>query len=160
MSAKPTHTHDFQAVARALEGLSGADDPVASPEPIAGGPMVDAVLAEVLEHLRAVAAGEDDRRIVTLRGLPIGPEDYHALRAALGTGEARVEVRVGGLVEAQETSVSGVWWVKNCNPEGAVLAEEIEIATAPLILAADMGDIRAGAEALAQRLAARAAGQP
>ena len=153
MTGKPTHSHDFQAVARALDALEA---PEAAPEAPAGGPMVEAVLREVLEHMRAVADGEE-RRIVTLRGLPIGPEDYHALRAALGTGEARVEVSLGGLVEAQETAFPGVWWVKNANPEGDVMSEELEIATAPIILAADPEDIRAGAEALAQRLAARAA---
>ncbi len=155
MSAKHFHPDDFEALVKAARCPSSGGAQTASDVPT---PMVDAVLREIAEHMQAVAGGVE-RRVVTLRGLPIGPADYRVLRETLGTGEARVEVTLGGVVEAQETAFAGVWWVKNSNDEGLVLAEEIEIARAPMILAADRDDIRAGASALSARLASRTASE-
>lgn len=116
--------------------------------------MAEALLREIAEHMAAVAAGAG-RRVVTLRGLPIGPPDYRVLRDRLGEGEVRATVAVEGETEIFETALRGVWWVRDRNAEGEVTGEHIEIGATPMLIEAHRDDIRADAAALAAGLAGK-----
>lgn len=150
-----TDPDDFAAVVAAARcpRTNGGAAPDAEPAAAAGAPtaMAEALLREIADHMRAVGEGEE-RRTVTLRGLPIGPADYAAVRAALGEGEVSARVSVLGLTEIAETALSGVWWITERDAAGTVTAEHVEIAPAPLILAAHRDDIAAAAARLAARL--------
>lgn len=144
---------DFEAVVAAARcprtgGGAGAEDGGGG-APTA---MAEALLREIADHMRAVGAG-GERRTVTLRGLPIGPADYAALRAALGEGEVSARVSALGVTEIAETALAGVWWITERAADGDVTGEHVEIAPFPLILAAHPDDIAAGAQALAAKLA-------
>lgn len=147
-----TDPDDFAAVVAAARCPRTGGEAGGGAEADAPTAMAEALLREIADHMRAVGAG-GERRTVTLRGLPIGPADYAALRAALGEGEVSARVSALGVTEIAETALAGVWWITERGADGDVTGEHVEIAATPLILAAHPDDIAAGAQALAARLA-------
>lgn len=90
---------------------------------------------------------------IDLRSLPMLPDDYETLRAALGEGEVSATVNALGPTQVYETAVHGVWWITHRNAAGDVIAEFIEVTYSPGILTTHPADAHAAAEMLHSRLA-------
>lgn len=83
--------------------------------------------------------------VIDLRALSfLTDEDREELHALLGEGEVAATVEAVGPTEVVETAYPGVWWVTYWNSDGEVLAERIEIARTPDILATQETDMRDG----------------
>lgn len=106
------------------------------------------LLEEVAVRLDALLTeGRSDA--IDLRALPVMTDvDLERLRTYLGTGEVTAQVSALGITELVETAFPGVWWATYYGADGDVVAERIEIARVPEILAAQDGDIRSGQKAL------------
>lgn len=113
-----------------------------------------AELATLLEQLseRQVAAAID------LRSLPMSPEDRDELQRRLGEGEVQASVHAGGLSTLRETSFAGIWWVMHRDAQGELIAELLEVAHVPQILASTSDEASAAASALRERISAGSAG--
>ncbi len=110
-----------------------------------------AILSEIASLIaRLLEEGEEG--VIDLRALPMGPMDREALKEALGEGEVKAHLEALGPTEVYETAYPGVWWVTHRNAEGEVVAERIEVTFFPGILKSPEGDVRAGLEALRERL--------
>ena len=66
------------------------------------------------------------------------------MRHALGKGEVSAHIEAIGPSEITETRYPGVWWVTHYNVEGDIVADMLEITTAPEILSSQPDDIRSG----------------
>ena len=142
----------------AAGGASGASGRVLVPDPKERPPslsapsgMALAVLSEIAH--RALRRQPGGRESVTLRGLPLSPNDFRWLRSVLGEGEVRIVIDALGETEILETGFSGVWWIRDRDPDGSVRAEHVEIASVPLLASAHEDDMHVAA----QRLSALAA---
>ena len=100
------------------------------------------LLGEVAVRLDALLTeGRSDA--IDLRALPVMTEaDLERLRGYLGTGEVTAQVSALGMTELVETAFPGVWWATYYGADDDVVAERIEIARVPEILAAQDADIR------------------
>lgn len=112
---------------------------------------VAAILSELVTLLERLAE-TDEPAMIDLRSLPMGPQDRLELQRALGDGEVKAAVDAQGLSTIRETGVSGVWWVEHRDNQGELVAEMIEVARVPLILASDSDEIASGARALRERI--------
>lgn len=112
---------------------------------------VTAVLNELVGMLEGAGAGGGSATI-DLRSLPMSPDDRIALQTALGQGEVHATLRAEGVSTMQETGVSGVWWIEHRNDQGDLVAELIEVAAIPAILAASIEEMAASAHDLRARL--------
>jgi hydrogenase-1 operon protein HyaF len=117
---------------------------------------VAAILSELVTLLERLAE-KDAPAMIDLRSLPMGPQDRLELQRALGDGEVQAVVNAQGLSNIRETGVSGLWWVEHRDDQGELVAEMIEVARVPLILASASDEIASGARALRERLATAAA---
>lgn len=106
-------------------------------------------IAVLLDDL--VATGKSAS--IDLRSLPMLPEDYETLHAALGEGEVSAAVNALGPTQVRETAVHGVWWITHRNAAGDVIAEFIEVTYSPGILTTHPADASAAAAMLHSRLA-------
>jgi hydrogenase-1 operon protein HyaF len=120
--------------------LSGDGDPAG---------MAQALLREIADHLRTVAAG-GERQIVGLATLPLSDADRTFLKETLGRGEVEARISAAGTSEVYETAYPGVWWVTYMTEGGQSVAEQLEIGTVPMILEAHLDDIRHSAERFPQ----------
>jgi hydrogenase-1 operon protein HyaF len=112
---------------------------------------VAAVLCELVGMLERVAlAGNTD--MIDVRSLPMSPEDRRELQATLGQGEVHATLSAEGVSTLQETAVSGVWWVEHRDRRGDLIAELIEVAATPKILAASAEEMAASARELRARM--------
>jgi len=109
--------------------------------------MTLALLRELAEHLRSVAAG-GERQILELGNLPLTDPDREQLATLLGHGEVDITINAAGETRIHETRYPGVWWVKYFNEGGEVVAEQLEIGAVPTILEAHIEDIQDSAERL------------
>ena len=91
---------------------------------------LDAVLAEVVQRLEQLAAGERPDAI-DLRSLPLNPADRERLAEALGDGEVDITMRLDGASRVRETGATGVWWVEHRDARGELIAELLEITRIP-----------------------------
>ncbi len=105
-------------------------------------------IAALLENLLHGGVGGT----IDLRGLPLRSCDYQALDAALGHGEVTAEIDALGPTKIRETAIHGVWRVTHCNAAGEVVAELVEVAGVPALLAAPPDDMREGLAVLRARL--------
>jgi hydrogenase-1 operon protein HyaF len=113
----------------------------------------DALLHEIANLLGSLV--EQGRTgAIDLRSLPLTAADRAYLRAQLGEGEVRAEVRALGASNVRETAYRGVWWVTHRDEAGQPTAELIEITSMPDILATDHDEV---ADALARLRATLAA---
>lgn len=118
-----------------------------------------AVIREIERRL-AACLREGTRASLDLMQLAALPAELGLLRQIMGDGVVRAEVgnRGGSLV--RETAIPCVWWVTHRDESGQTLAEFIEIADTPPLLAGDCHDIPAGLRLLAQRSAVLAPPAP
>jgi hydrogenase-1 operon protein HyaF len=111
-----------------------------------------AVLHEIATLIeRLLNTGEPGR--IDLRNLPLSPADVDALRAQLGEGAVQARIDALGESEIGETAFPGVWWIVHRDAGGDVMAELIEVAAVPSIVASPTEDIAAGRERLGRALA-------
>lgn len=113
---------------------------------------VRALLVELATLLDGLVAHERGGTI-DLRSLPMSPQDREALRSALGKGEARATFDADGLSELQETGVSGIWWIEHRDRTGELVAELLEVAAVPAILACTRDEIENAPGVLRERIA-------
>lgn len=116
-------------------------------------PMARALLQELQCKLAALARDGHTARI-DLHRLPLPVGTLETLRAWLGRGEAEATVRSLGTTTFTETSVAGIWWVREAKADGTSIGESLEVSLCPSILAAHPTEVIAGAELLEHRLAA------
>jgi len=115
-----------------------------------------ALLNEVAGMLERLArTGEPG--LIDLRNMPLDEFDRERLRAALGEGEIEATLRADGRSHFRETGTPGVWWIEHRDARDEVIAELLEIAQVPDILASPADEIERGALALRARLDARTA---
>jgi hydrogenase-1 operon protein HyaF len=117
---------------------------------------VTAILHEIVRLLERLATLEEPAAI-DLRSLPMSPQDRTELQRALGEGEVLATLNAEGISKIHETRVPGVWWVEHRDQEGQLIAELIEVARVPEILASASDEIAAGARALREQIATGAA---
>jgi hydrogenase-1 operon protein HyaF len=113
--------------------------------------MAQAVLAEVAQHLEALASSGTTSTI-DLRSLPLTDADLAELEALLGKGEVRASIDVIGTTEVHETAFAGVWWLRHMGAQDRVAAEEIAITPVPDILHAQADDIREAAQRIRSQI--------
>jgi len=89
---------------------------------------------------------------IDLRSLPMSPEDRAQLQQVLGEGEVQATVNAQGLSRIRETQVSGVWWVEHFDRDEELIAESIEVARVPAILACAVDEIASAASHLRMRI--------
>lgn len=124
------------------------------PPAIAGGlgGGVAAILTELVTLLERLAV-KDEPAMIDLRSLPMSPQDRVELQRALGDGEVLASVNAQGLSNIRETGVAGVWWIEHRDGQGELVAEMLEVAQVPQILASASDEIAAGARVLRAQLA-------
>jgi hydrogenase-1 operon protein HyaF len=90
---------------------------------------------------------------IDLRSLPLSDADLTSLDAALGRGAVEAVVTAGGESEIWETSYSGVWWVRDFDGSGRVVAERIEVTAIPGMLPSHSADVAVAAARLRDAMA-------
>jgi hydrogenase-1 operon protein HyaF len=135
--------------------MSLRDIPITVQGPSEGAGMpagvVEPLLREIVELLGRLAAGGKGG-IVDLGAMPLAPAEIEALRQRLGTGEVRATLEVSGPTEVTETAYAGVWWVTHRNVDGHLVAEQVEVARVPAILAAHEEDVGRARDRLSSEL--------
>ena len=110
-----------------------------------------AVLFEVLQAVdQYLETGES--AAIDLRSLPMTPPDRAELERKLGRGEITMHLAIAGDSEVWETRFAGVWWVRHRGPDGAVIAESLEIGLVPSIVHAQPQDVSDGYKRLRREL--------
>jgi hydrogenase-1 operon protein HyaF len=140
-----------------IEGMPTRDEPSRPPAPVAAfglGGGVAAILVELAGLLERLARS-NTAAAIDLRSLPMSPQDRAELKSALGEGEVRATVDAEGVSSIREARISGVWWVEHRNRQGDLIAELIEVARVPEILARASDEISRGANALREQIAAQ-----
>lgn len=105
-------------------------------------------LASLLERLAQSAVAS----AIDLRSLPMSPHDRSELQRALGRGEVVATLSGAGASTLQETGIPGVWWIEHRNDHGELIAELLEVAQVPQILASAPDEIAAAARTLRARI--------
>ncbi|HKI75301.1 MAG TPA: hydrogenase expression/formation C-terminal domain-containing protein [Pseudomonadales bacterium] len=124
--------------------------PVVEESSILGGG-TQAILGEIAGMLENLMAGGESGQI-DVRSLPLSPDELTRLRHMLGEGEANIELELNGTSRCRETAFPAVWWIEHRNADDKVIAELIEVARVPDILAYDDDEITDGIESLNLRL--------
>lgn len=99
--------------------LPEAEEAAALAAGIAAG---DAILA-------ALTGWNADRRARTVPLAPLGADDRSFVRQLLGEGE--VSVIGGATLQAQESVLAGVWYVRETDIDGTLIDERVEVAPFP-----------------------------
>jgi hydrogenase-1 operon protein HyaF len=123
-------------------------DPGVMPAGLGGG--IAAILSELATLLERLAA-RDETAMIDLRSLPMSAADRTLLQRALGDGEVRATLQAQGVSTARETGVAGVWWIEHRDAHDELLAELLEVARFPQILASAPDEIQSAATALQAR---------
>ena len=97
-----------------------------------------------ITRLEGKTASLNDLRSAALALPFLTEDDREQLHGLLGEGEVSATVEALGPTEVVETAYPGVWWVTYYGADGEVVAERIEVARMPDILAAQDPDMRAG----------------
>ena len=113
---------------------------------------VRALLVELATLLDGLVA-QNKGGAIDLRSLPMSPRDRSALRTALGKGEVHATFDADGLSELQETGVPGIWWIEHRDRTGELVAELLEVAAVPGILACTRDEITTAPAVLRARIA-------
>jgi len=114
---------------------------------------VAAILSQLVSLLEALAGGNGSA-LIDLRSLPMSPQDRSELQRVLGQGEVTATVEADGPTRIRETGVSGVWWIEHFDRHKTLIAELIEVALVPQLLASAADEIGPAAQGLRARLAA------
>jgi hydrogenase-1 operon protein HyaF len=134
---EPSATPDAPQAGKVQGGLGGG---------------VTAILSQVVNLLDALARGNGSA-LIDLRSLPMSPQDRLDLQQVLGEGEVTATVEADGQTRIRETGIAGVWWVEHFGQHKALIAEMIEVALVPQLLASAVDEIAAAALALRARVA-------
>lgn len=110
--------------------------------------MVAAILRELDAALQALMA-HGVQHVIDLSAMPLSLADRRALEKTLGEGELRMDLQALGHSQIRESSLPGIWWVRHEGLDGRLLAEHIEVAAVPAIVAAHASDLAAGRARLA-----------
>jgi len=102
--------------------------------------MVTAILRELEAALHALL-DHGTRHVIDLSAMPLSARDRQALERTLGEGELRMDLQALGHSRIRESSLPGIWWLRHEGPDGRLLAEHIEVATVPAIVAAHADDL-------------------
>lgn len=105
------------------------------------------LLNELVDALRRLLV-TGETTAIDLTALPLTPADLDWLRVRLGAGEVTVRLDANGESTLAETGCSGVWWVTHRNPQGGVVAQLLEVAFVPELVAAQRDDVELGLERL------------
>jgi hydrogenase-1 operon protein HyaF len=117
-----------------------------------------AILAELVDLLERLASANLPGAI-DLHSMPMSDADRARLQASLGRGEVRAFLDAEGVSEIQETAIPGIWWIQHRDKNSELIAEMIEVAPVPSILARANDEIWAGVEMLRARIGPSAANQ-
>ncbi len=140
-----------------IEGPAIAGGPRTDPAPSPGldfgvsSSGVSAILAELARLLDELAAKETPAAI-DLRSLPLSAHDRTELERSLGRGEVEASINAKGVSTLRETRISGIWWVEHRDAHGELIAELLEVARVPEILASASDEIAVAARALREQL--------
>lgn len=107
-------------------------------EPATG--MAQAVLGELLEHLKSFEAA-GTTRVIDIQSLPLTVPDRRQLAEILGEGEVSAQLDSFGQSRINETRFAGIWWVRHYTVDDALLSELIEITDMPDILRSQPTDV-------------------
>lgn len=130
-----------------------------------------AILFEIATMLQRLASTGEVSQI-DLLNLPLTSKEYASLKTLLGDGEARIELKLGGLTLCRETAVPAVWWVEHFNDTGTnaetiaetnaakAVAEFIEVAEVPHILKYEADELQLGLARLNRKLEMAGNNQP
>lgn len=110
-----------------------------------------AILGEIVHMLDKLVADGTPGQIDVGR-LPLSNDELTGLKQTLGEGEATIELSLNGPSRCKETAFPGVWWIRHMNQNGEVIAELIEVAKVPDILAYEDDEIVWAIESLNLRL--------
>ncbi|MFN3545676.1 MAG: hydrogenase expression/formation C-terminal domain-containing protein [Thiobacillus sp.] len=105
------------------------------------------LLRELLDMVRRLL-DQGESSSIDLTALPLTPADLDWLREKLGPGEVRITLDANGESLLDETACPGVWWVTHKNPQGAVVAQFLEVAFVPELATADPQSVKNGQEYL------------
>ncbi|MCG6886635.1 MAG: hydrogenase expression/formation protein [Proteobacteria bacterium] len=111
-----------------------------------------AILHEIAT-MQAALVNDDTADGIDLRGLPLLPGEYDALKTVLGKGDLSATIDALGETLVYETQVTGVWWVQHNNRDGERIAELIEVTRIPEIMKSNVRDIEDACTALREQLA-------
>jgi hydrogenase-1 operon protein HyaF len=114
---------------------------------------VAAILTELATCLDRLAQGEESA-VIDLRSLPMSGSDRRELQQSLGNGEVQATLNADGPSTIRETQFAGIWWIEHRDRDGQVIAELLEIARFPQILATVTDEIALAATALRGRVTA------
>jgi hydrogenase-1 operon protein HyaF len=141
-----------------VEGLGRTSAPVptaavaATPAPtlpgLGGG--IAAILSELAMLLERLAT-QGESAMIDLSSLPMSDLDRLELQRVLGTGEVCATLDAQGVSTVRETGIAGVWWIDHRNASGEPLAELLEVALCPQILASAPDEVLNAAGALRAR---------
>lgn len=112
-----------------------------------------AILIELAALLECLA-GSNTPGAIDLHSMPMTEKDRTRLQDKLGRGEVRAFLDAEGVSEVQETAIPGIWWIQHRDKSGKLIAELIEVATVPAILARASDEIADGIDMLRQRIEA------
>ncbi len=111
--------------------------------------LVYSILMEIASLLdRYLKEGE--RGELDLKGLPLNEADRTALDRVLGEGEITMQLKVMGDSQIIETAYAGVWRVIHRDGEGRLVADLIEVAVVPSIVAAHAIDMKKSIDRLCE----------
>ncbi len=114
-------------------------------EPVAPHPSDNALalLTEITAAVERLLTQRTPTRI-DLQTLPLTAADRQRLQTLLGEGEVVCYLNAFGRSTAQESQMSGVWWITHCDEAEQVIAESIEVADFPAFCAAQPEDMAIG----------------
>jgi len=136
-----------------VEGLvrTSAPGPAAPVPTLPGlGGGIAAILSELATLLERLAR-QGETAMIDLSSLPMSDPDRLELQRALGTGEVSATLDAQGVSTVRETGIAGVWWIDHRNASGELLAELLEVALCPQILASAPDEVLNAAGALRAR---------
>jgi hydrogenase-1 operon protein HyaF len=127
---------------------SSMPSPPPTPAGLGGG--IAAILSELATLLERLAA-RDETAMIDLGSLPMSAADRIELQRVLGDGEVHATLQAQGISTARETGVAGVWWIEHRDAHDGLMAELLEVARFPQILASAPDEIQSAAAILQAR---------
>ena len=104
-------------------------------------PRLSALLYELLQNMQALLEKEVVSEI-DLMTLPLSQQEKQQLEDILGEGEVNISLNTLGLSTIKETGFAGVWWVKHFNEESVLMAEHIQVAYEPPLIAVLANEVK------------------
>lgn len=102
--------------------------------------LANSLYFEILEAIQKLH-NEGKPEIISLKTLPLTPQDLEEMDNFLGLGEIEAKIDVAGLSKVWETKFSGVWRVRHLARDEKVMVDEIVIDYVPQILLTHSHDI-------------------